>query len=47
MASVYTTELFPNNVRGKGMSISIASYFTALLILLCSAPTAFANIGWK
>lgn len=44
---IYTSELFPNNIRGKGMSISLCSYFVALVILLDSAPTAFAHIGWK
>lgn len=44
---IYTSELFPNNIRGRGMSISLCSYFVALVILLDSAPTAFANIGWK
>ncbi|KAK6373981.1 hypothetical protein LTS17_007951 [Exophiala oligosperma] len=44
---VYTSEIFPNNVRGKGMSISVAGYFIALVIILDSAPTALANIGWR
>ena len=45
--SIYTSELFPNNIRGKGMSIAISSYFLALIVFINSAPTAFAAIGWK
>ncbi|KIX00278.1 uncharacterized protein Z518_10417 [Rhinocladiella mackenziei CBS 650.93] len=44
---VYASEIFPNNVRGKGMSISVAAYFVALVIELDSAPTALAHIGWR
>ncbi|KAL1908304.1 hypothetical protein Sste5344_005831 [Sporothrix stenoceras] len=44
---VYTSEIFPNHIRSKGMAWSISSYFAALIIYLQVAPTAFANIGWK
>ncbi|CAK7210027.1 hypothetical protein SCUCBS95973_000653 [Sporothrix curviconia] len=45
--SVYTSEIFPNHIRSKGMAWSISSYFAALIIYLQVAPTAFATIGWK
>ena len=45
--SVYTSEIFPNHIRSKGMSWSIVSYFASLIIYLQVAPTAFAKIGWK
>lgn len=44
---VYMTEIFPTHLRSKGISISIAGLYVAPLILLTSAPTAFASIGWK
>ncbi|KAK5257668.1 hypothetical protein LTR40_009439 [Exophiala xenobiotica] len=44
---VYTSEIFPNHIRAKGMSASIVAYWCSLLIYLEVAPTAFANIGWK
>ncbi|RFU26551.1 hypothetical protein B7463_g9784, partial [Scytalidium lignicola] len=44
---VYTSEIFPNHIRAKGMSSSIVAYFASLIIYLQVAPTAFANIGWK
>ncbi|KAK5032811.1 hypothetical protein LTS07_004221 [Exophiala sideris] len=44
---VYTSEIFPNNIRGKGMSLAVSAYFTALVIQLDSAPTALAHIGWR
>lgn len=45
--SIYCAEMFPNNIRGKGMAIAVASYFAALLLQLTSAPSAFAKLGWK
>ncbi|KAL1967007.1 hypothetical protein VTN77DRAFT_3531 [Rasamsonia byssochlamydoides] len=44
---VYTSEIFPNHIRAKGMSVSIVGYFSSLIIYLQVAPTAFASIGWK
>ncbi|CAK7267422.1 hypothetical protein SEPCBS119000_002538 [Sporothrix epigloea] len=44
---VYTSEIFPNHIRSKGMAWSISAYFAALIIYLQVAPTAFAAIGWK
>ncbi|KPI40787.1 uncharacterized protein AB675_10704 [Cyphellophora attinorum] len=44
---IYTSEIFPNNVRGKGVSIAVGSYFLVLLVQLDTAPTALADIGWR
>ncbi|KAJ9613070.1 hypothetical protein H2200_003011 [Cladophialophora chaetospira] len=44
---VYTSEIFPNHIRAKGMGASIVAYWSSLLIYLEVAPTAFADIGWK
>jgi sugar porter (SP) family MFS transporter len=43
---VYGSEIWPTHLRAKGFAVSIAGLFTGSLILLVSAPTAFANIGW-
>ncbi|KAH7124478.1 general substrate transporter [Dactylonectria macrodidyma] len=44
---VYYTEVFPNHLRAKGVSLAI--FFSALadVAYLQAASTAFANIGWK
>ncbi|OAA60346.1 General substrate transporter [Niveomyces insectorum RCEF 264] len=44
---VYTSEIFPSNIRSKGMAWSICSYFASLIIYLQVGPTAFNTIGWK
>ncbi|KAI1617377.1 general substrate transporter [Exophiala viscosa] len=44
---IYCAEIYPNNIRGKGMAIAIASYFAVLLLQLTSAPSAYAKLGWK
>ncbi|ERS97293.1 Sugar transporter family protein [Sporothrix schenckii 1099-18] len=44
---VYTSEIFPNHIRSKGMAWSISAYFAALIVYLQVAPTAFNTIGWK
>ena len=42
---VYTSEIFPNHIRAKGMSASIVAYFASLIIYLEVAPTAFADVS--
>jgi predicted MFS family arabinose efflux permease len=44
---IYASEIFPTPVRAKGLSVSISGLFIATIVFLQSAPTAFANIGWK
>lgn len=44
---IYASEIFPTPVRAKGLSISISGLFVATIVFLQSAPTAFAEIGWK
>ena len=43
----YAGEIFPTHLRAKGMSMAMASLCAGEIIRLQSAPTAFANIGWK
>jgi hypothetical protein len=45
--SIYTSEIFPNNMRGKGMAVAVGSYFLVLVVQLDTAPVALANIGWR
>ncbi|KAH8817019.1 MFS transporter [Xylogone sp. PMI_703] len=44
---IYASEIFPTPARAKGLSVSISGLFIATIVFLQSAPTAFANIGWK
>src|SRR6266536_4099824 len=44
---VFYGELFPNHIRGKGLSLSIATIALTDLVYLQATATAFANIGWK
>lgn len=41
---IYSCEIFPTPVRAKGLAISIAGLFSATIIFLEAAPTAFAAI---
>ena len=41
------SELWPNHLRAKGGAWAFCSGTITNLIFLQSAPTAFANIGWK
>lgn len=44
---VFYSELFPNHIRAKGISLSIATIALTDLVYLQATATAFANIGWK
>lgn len=44
---VFYSELFPNHIRAKGISLSIATIALTDLVYLQATTTAFANIGWK
>jgi MFS family permease len=44
---VFYSELFPNHIRAKGISLSIAVIALTDLVYLQATATAFANIGWK
>ncbi|KAF2096436.1 MFS general substrate transporter [Rhizodiscina lignyota] len=44
---VFYSELFPNNIRAKGICLSIATIALTDLVYLQATATAFANIGWK
>ncbi|RAH54477.1 sugar transporter family protein [Aspergillus piperis CBS 112811] len=44
---VFASEIWPTHLRAKGFALSCSGLFLGSLILLVSAPTAFANVGWK
>ncbi|OAL40054.1 hypothetical protein AYO20_00472 [Fonsecaea nubica] len=44
---VFYSELFPNHLRAKGLSLSICVIALTDLVYLQVAATAFTNIGWK
>ena len=39
---VYVSELFPNHLRAKGLSLALAAFCIVNIVWLQSAPTAFA-----
>lgn len=43
----FYSELFPNNMRSKGICLSMATIAITDLVYLQATSTAFANIGWK
>ena len=43
----FYSELFPNNMRAKGICLSMATIAITDLVYLQATSTAFANIGWK
>lgn len=43
----YVAEIWPTFARGEGYAIGMFSLCIASIVWLQSAPTAFANIGWK
>ncbi|PMD50042.1 general substrate transporter [Hyaloscypha bicolor E] len=44
---IYFSEVWPNHLRAKGMTIAMATIALVNIMWLQVAPTAFANIGWK
>lgn len=47
MQFIYISEIWPMHLRAKGMSLGVAMISLMNIVWLQSAPTAFANIGWK
>ncbi|KAJ5798544.1 uncharacterized protein N7503_007840 [Penicillium pulvis] len=44
---VYYSELFPNHMRSKGVSLAVATIAITDLVYTQVTATAFANVGWK
>ncbi len=43
----YLGEIFPTHLRAKGVCLGVSMISFMNIVWLQSAPTAFANIGWK
>ena len=43
----YLSEMWPSHLRAKGVCLGVSMISLMNIIWLQSAPTAFANIGWK
>lgn len=46
-APVYTTEIFPTQIRAMGGAISTFWSFIIQVILAQASPTALENVGWR
>ncbi|KAH6661162.1 general substrate transporter [Truncatella angustata] len=44
---IYISEIFPTEIRSIGMGWSLLGQFIATIILLQTAPLAFASVGWR
>ncbi|KAJ9610506.1 hypothetical protein H2200_005283 [Cladophialophora chaetospira] len=45
-AFAWTAEIFPTNLRAKGVSLAIFSLFVGTITFTAPSPLAFRNIGW-
>lgn len=44
---IYASEIFPNHLRARGLSLSISGLFLASLAFTQAASSALAAVGWK
>lgn len=44
---VYSSEIYPTNIRSRGVALSTATYFTACITFVTPGATAIANISWR
>lgn len=44
---IYSSEIFPAEVRSVGVAVSMSGQWLATICFLQSAPTAFASIGYR
>ncbi|KAK5174382.1 uncharacterized protein LTR77_001462 [Saxophila tyrrhenica] len=43
---IYSSEIYPTNIRSRGMALSTTTYFLACITYVTPGATAIANIGW-
>jgi hypothetical protein len=41
----YATEIWPNHLRAKGLSIAMTAFYSGSSILVGASPTAFKNVN--
>ncbi|KAJ9604753.1 hypothetical protein H2200_010867 [Cladophialophora chaetospira] len=46
-ALVWAAEIFPTNLRAKGVSLAVFTFFAGAITFSTPAPVAFKNIGWR
>ncbi|KAL0929487.1 uncharacterized protein CTRU02_215653 [Colletotrichum truncatum] len=44
---VYSAEIYPTNIRSRGVALATCTYFIACIIFVTPGATAIATIGWK
>jgi len=44
---IYSSEIYPTNIRARGMAMATFTYFAACVTYVTPGATAIANIGWK
>ncbi|KAH8655397.1 general substrate transporter, partial [Xylariales sp. PMI_506] len=44
---VYSSEIFPTNIRSRGVALASATYFIACITYVTPGATAIANISWR
>jgi len=44
---VYCSEIFPTNIRAKGIGLAFFAYFVGAITYTAPAALAFKNIGWR
>ncbi|KAF2741686.1 arabinose-proton symporter [Sporormia fimetaria CBS 119925] len=44
---IYSSEIYPTNIRSEGVALATFTYFTACITFVTPGATAIANIGYK
>jgi hypothetical protein len=44
---IYSSEIYPTQIRARGVAMATATYFIACITYVTPGATAIANIGWK
>jgi predicted MFS family arabinose efflux permease len=44
---IYSSEIYPTQIRARGVALATATYFIACITYVTPGATAIATIGWK
>jgi hypothetical protein len=44
---IYSSEIFPTNIRSEGVALATFTYFAACITFVTPGATAIATIGYK